>query len=183
MKDRIFFWITCLVFVISFSCGQKHEKVEINVSNSIKEAIEDAAPAKEYCFYALKESFPKNIEEMNKAKFFVCGEVEIQADLKVMMASLDDLSSPLFKSIHLYLINPNILSGQLAMSEDVSITLKNGEIMKIPRKKSICGRETSIDTLVRKCSEEMKKNSKSVLLIGKSIDSKVLDQMVEIIFK
>lgn len=182
MNYRHSFWIICVVFIISFGYGQNFEKVEINVFNSVKEAIEEAAPAGEYCFFALKESFPKNIEDMKQAKLFVCGEIGNQVDLKVIMASLGDHNSLLFKSIHEFFINPNLISGALAMTEDVSITLASGKVMKIPREKSVHGKDNSIDTLVSNCLEEMRKNNNSVLLIERSVDSKLLNQMVEIIF-
>ncbi len=171
------------ILVISFSSGQEHKKVEINVSNSFKKTIEEAAPAEEYCFYALKESYPKSIEEMNKTKLFVCGEIKAQADVVVMMASLDDYNSPLFNSIHRYLINPNILSGKMVTSENVTITPKSGKSIKFPLERAVYGKDTSIDTLIKQCSVEMQKINNSVLLIGRNVDSEVLSLMVEIIFK
>ena len=182
MKYRYFFWILCAVFLISFGCGQNYEKVEINVSNSVKEAIEAAAPVGEYRFFALKESFPKNIENMKQAKLLVCGEIGNQVDLKVIMASLGDHNSLLFKSIHRFFINPNIVSGALSWTGTVSITPDSGERMKIPREDSIYGKNYSTDTLVNNCLQEMRKNNNGVLLIKRSVDSEVFNQMVEIVF-
>lgn len=103
---KLLLWllIVLMVAVFSLSCGLKLEQVEINVSKSIKEAIEEAAPVGEYCFYALKESYPENVAEMNKAKLFVCGEVKTDAGLEVVFASLDDSDTMLFKSIYKYYI-------------------------------------------------------------------------------
>lgn len=183
MNYRNLFLIVCLVFFSLFGCTPKHEQVEINVSKSFKEAIEEAVSAKEYCFYGLKESYPKSIEEMTKAKLFVCGKVKTRIDLKVLMASLDYLDTPLFKSICRYYINPNILSGLVAMSEDISITLKSGEVIEISCEKSIYGKDTSIETLIKECFEEMQKDNKSVLLMSRNVKSDVLNEMVEIVFK
>ena len=182
MNYRHFFWIICTVFIISFGCGQNYEKVEIDVSNSVKEAIKEAAPVGEYRFFALKESFPKNIEDMKQAKLLVCGEIGNQVDLKVIMASLGDHNSLLFGSIRRFYINPNMISGELSMTETVSITLDSGEVIIIPCEQSIYSKDFSIDTLVSNCLQEIRKNNNSVLLIKKSVDSEVLNQMVEIIF-
>ena len=57
------------------------------------------------------------------------------------------------------------------MTEVVSITLDSGEVMKIPREKSIYGKDNSIDTLVSNCLQEMRKSNNSVLLIKRSVDS------------
>jgi len=182
MKYSYFFWLICAVLIISFGCGQNYEEVEINVPNSVKEAIEEAAPAGEYRFFALKESFPKNIEDMKQVKLLVCGEIGNQVDLKVIMASLGDQNSLLFKSIHRFFINPNVISGTMAMNENVSIKLDSGEIVKIPREKSIYGKDNSIDTLVSNCVKGMQKNKNSILLIKRSVDGEMFNQMVEIIF-
>lgn len=183
MNYRYLFLIASSVFIIFFGCAPKHEQVEINVSKSFKETIEKAAPAEEYCFYAFKESYPKSIKEMAKAKLFVCGEVKTQADLEVVMASLEDFDTPLFKSICLYYINPNVISGLATISEDIEITLKDNEVMRISREKSSYGKDTSIETLVKECFEEMQKDNKNVLLMRRNIKSDVLNQMVEIVFK
>lgn len=159
------------------------DKAEIIVSKSVKEVIEEAAPTKQYSFYARKESYPKSIKEMMKAELLVCGEVEGQADLKVLMATLKDLDMPLFKSVRRYFVNPNMLSGKVSLSEKVSLKTKSGKIYKIPRKKVIYGKKTSIETLINECFEVMGKNSKSVLLSNKNVKSDVLNKMIEIVFK
>ena len=69
------------------------------------------------------------------------------------------------------------------MTEVISITPDSGEVIIILCEQFGYGKDYSIDALVRKCSEEMQKNNKSVLLIRKSVDSEMLDQMIEIIFK
>ncbi len=122
---------------------------------------------------------------MTQTKLIVCGDIEKQADLKVLMASIDDLNVLLFKSISRYLINPRMLSGKVATSENLSITLKNEKVMEIPRIKRIYGKDTSIGTLVYECFEELKKNEKSVLLMSKDVDfdRKQLNHMVKIVFK
>jgi len=40
--------------------------VEIDVSDSVRKGIVEAAPVGEYRFFALKESSPKNIEDMRQ---------------------------------------------------------------------------------------------------------------------
>jgi len=53
MKYLHFICIVFLVFSAS-GCGATREEVELNVSDSIKRAIEKAAPPEKYVFYALK---------------------------------------------------------------------------------------------------------------------------------
>ena len=67
--------------------------------------------------------------------------------------------------------------------EDIEITLNDNKVMKIPREKSSYGKDTSIDTLLKECVEEMEKDNKSVLLMSRDIKNDVLNQMVEIVFK
>lgn len=55
--------------------------------------------------------------------------------------------------------------------------------MKIPRGKSIYGKDTSIKTLIKECFEEMQKDNKSVLLMSRNVKSDVLNEMIEIVFK
>jgi len=183
MKYVHFFCITYLVFSI-IGCGTKpHEQVEINVSDSFKKAIEEAAPKKKYCFYALKESYPKSIEEMTQTKLIVCGDIEEQADLEVLMTSFDGLGVPLFKSISRYSINPNMLSGEVITSETLSITHKSSEAMEVLRENRIYSKDISISALVSECFEELKKNDKSVLFMSKDVNSEQLNHMVKLVFE
>ena len=184
MKYVHFFCITYFVFTI-IGCGKKHhEQVEINVSDSFKKAIEEVAPKKKYCFYALKESYPKSIEEMTQTKLIVCGDIEEHADLTIVMtASIDGLDVPLFKSISRYLISPFFLSGGADATETLSITSQSGETFEVVRKKRIYAKDTSISVLISECFEELKNNDKSVLFMSKDVDSEQLNHMVKLVFE
>ena len=175
--------IISVSLLIMFGCGQAYEKTEIDVPDSVKQALEEAAPQGNYRFFAVKESLPENIGDLQQAVLFACGEIEGQADLQVLMASMEELNSPLFKSINRFYINQNMVSGQMAMAETVTVNPENGEALKIPRAKSVFGTDNTSETLVGKCVEEMQKNPKSVLLISSDIKSEALRQMAKVIFK
>lgn len=184
MKYRYFFWIFAILLVL-FGCGQNYEKVEIDVPDSVKKAIEKAAPKGKYRFCALKESLPNNYEDMKQSTLFICGEIDNQVGKQVAMASLEEDSSLLFGWINRFYINPNIISGELSMTEILSITPDSGEVIMIPSDQSIYGQDHSFDTVLGNCLQEMEKNKISILLIERKeiVDSSVLNKMVEIIFK
>jgi len=121
---------------------------------------------------------------MTKTKLIVCGDIEKQADLRVLLSSFSDLDVPLFKSISHYLINPNMVSGGHTKSENLSVNFeKSGKAAVIPRERKFYPKDTSIYSLVDECFEELKKNEKGVLLMSKDIDSEKLSHMIKINFK
>ena len=138
----------------------------------------------EYRFFALKESSPKNIEDMRQARLFVCGEIGNQVGLKVVTASLGEHKSLLFGSIHRFYINPHVISGEISATETTSIRLDSGETWIVLCEQTIHRRDYPMDVLVSRCVQEMRKHNNSVLLIRRkgSVKSDVLSQMVEIAF-
>ena len=120
---------------------------------------------------------------MTQTKLILCGTFNKNADLKLLMASVNDLDVMLFKSISHYYINPNLLSGILHASNDLSITPKSGKVFKTTREQIGYPKDTTIGSLVEPCFEEVNKNKKSVLLIKNNNDREKFKQMVKIIFK
>ncbi|MBT8356797.1 MAG: hypothetical protein HKO79_08965 [Desulfobacterales bacterium] len=183
MKYLPFICVVFLVFSAS-GCGDTREGAELKVSESIKRAIEKAAPREKYVFYALKESWPKDITEMTKTKLIVCGDIEKQAALRVLLSSFSDLDVPLFKSISHHLKNPMMVSGGHTISRNLSVKFeKSGKSANIPSERKFYPKDTSISSLLDECFEELKKNEKAVLLMSKDIDSEKLSHMIKINFK
>ena len=185
MKDRHFVLTVTSFLILSFACGQSFTRVEIDVSKAVKKAIETAAPSGKYRFCALKESFPKNIEDMNQSSLFVCGEIESQVGQTVVMASLGDTSPLLFRSIRRFFMNPNVLSGKVSMTVMTSVKPDRGEAISILTNNTTYGRDHSFDSVLDECLQEMKKSKNSVLLLEreKTVESSVLSEMVEVVFR
>ena len=179
------FWTVWAVSFISFGCGQASETVTIDVAGSVRGAIAEAAPTGEYRFLALREFSPKSIEDMMKARLFVCGDIGNQVGLKVVTASLSERRSLLFGSIHRFYINTNLISGALSATETTTITPDSGGAWTVVCEQTVHGRDYPIDTLVGRCVQEMRKNQNSVLLIKRKVrlDRDLLSQMVEIAFR
>jgi hypothetical protein len=175
-----------LMSVISFGClsgcDTTHEKVEVSVSEDIKRVADEVVPASDYVFYAAKESCPRTILDLKNSSLIICGDIESNADLQLLNAGLTEYGEPLFKSVHHYIINPNVISGALATTGNVTLTLDSGESIEIPREKSVFGRDTDVDSMVEEALKRMNESGKSVLLIGRNVRSAALEPMVEIVF-
>lgn len=176
------FVMIAYVFVSCSNETREYEKIEIDVPNSVKEEIKETAPLGEYKFLALKESYPKNIEEMMQSILFTYGEIENQVDLRIIMASQYYYNALLFKATKNYFINPNLSTGSTLMSTQLSLKFENGQTYELPRERFIYGKDHSQDDIISDCLEKMKINNHSILLIKRSIDSELFNQMVEIIF-
>jgi len=174
------------IFFIILSCGTRQIQVVIPLPHSIQKAIEEAAPAGQYRFYAVKTTCPKNIEELNRSKLFICGEVEDGVDSKLMQCTFQELGKPLFKSVHRYVIRPNLLSGKIVFSENISIDLNDGSTMPYPRENLLFAQDTFvdslIDSLISNCIKDMQKGNGSVLLISKDVRNEALDKLIKISF-
>lgn len=183
ISSSLYLFLLVMIAFVFISCSSEtREKIEIDVPNSVKEEIEGAAPVVEYSFFALKESFPKNIEEMKQTILFTYGEIDDHVDIRIIMASLHYDETLLFKAIKNYFINPNVFSGSLLRTLNHSLELDKGTTIEFLQEKFVYDKDRAKDEIISVCVEEMKKNQHSVLLIKRSIDSELLNQMVEIIF-
>lgn len=184
MKYRYFFWIFTILFVL-FGCGQKFEKIDIDVPDSVKQGIEEAAPVGTYRFCALDVSYPKNYEDLKQSTLFICGEIDSKVGQQVVLASMDENNSLLFGMIRRFFINTNLISGELSVNEIITITPDGGENIVIPSEQSIYGQDHSFNAVLGSCLQEMEGGENSILLIERKekVDSDVLNRMVEIKFK
>ena len=175
-------WLTVLV-VFVFACRTEKNLLVIPVSRCIQDAVNAAAPADRYGFYALQSSAPHNLEELAEATLLLCGDIEDDTELEISSASVDELNRPLFKSVHRHIVNPNLLTGRMVISENVNIALKTGGTVQYSRETFLYGKDTPLDSLVQQCLMTMHEKHKSVLLMEKNVDSELLKQMTRIIFK
>jgi len=175
-------YLGVVIFFIALSCGNREIQVVIPLPHSAQKAIEAAAPAEQYTFYALRTSYPKTIGELNQSTLFICGKVEDGIDYKLLQISFQELGKPLFKSVQRYAIRPDLLSGVIVFSENVSIDLNDGSSMSYPRENLLFAANFSRDSLLSNCIEDMRKGNGSVLLISKEARNELLQQLIKISF-
>jgi len=180
-----YYLLMLAVSLFLYGCGQNYKTVEIDVPNSVKQGIEEAAPGGKYRFCALDESYPKTYDDLKKSTLFVCGEIENKLGQEVVLASLDENNSLLFPMVRRYFINTNIISGELSATEMITVTPDGGESIIIPCVQSIYGQDHSFNDILDNCLQEMEENKNGILLIEKKekVDSNVMNRMVEIKFK
>jgi len=180
-----YFLLMLTVSLFLFGCSQNLKKVEIDVPDSVKQGIGEAAPAGKYRFCALEESYPKNYEDLKQSTLFICGEIESKVGQEVVLASMDENNSLLFGMIRRFFINTNIISGALSMTEMTRITPDGGEAIVIPSEQSIYGQDHSFNAVLGNCLQAMEENKNGILLIEKKekLDSDALNRMVELKFK
>lgn len=141
----------------------------------------EAAPTQEYGFYVVEGAVPEKVEELTGATLFVCGPVERQKELEVIVASAAGTGPPVFQSLRQFFINNNLVQGQMSFNEEITVTPRDGLQIKIPSQKSAYGQDKPPQELMEQCVEEMRKTPKSVLLASR--DTGLPDGLVEIVFR
>ncbi|MDT8402448.1 MAG: hypothetical protein RQ743_12195 [Bacteroidales bacterium] len=180
-----YYLLMLAVSLFLYGCGQDYKTVEIDVPDSVKQGIVEAAPGGKYRFCALDESYPRNYDDLKKSTLFVCGEIENKLGQELIMASRDENNSFLFPLVRRYFINTNLLAGELSATEILTLTTDGGESISIPCVQSIYGQDHSFNDILGNCLQEMEGDKNSILLIEKKekIDSNLMNGMVELKFK
>lgn len=182
MKNKGFL---CLVFLCCFlasSCGPTFEQTEIPIPANTKKNIDGEIPTG-FGFFSLKGSVPTDIETLHDCTLFICGMVGDVDDVKLQLASIKDRNKVLFKSVNRHVISERVRKGGMSTSTDVKLDLKAKGKLSYPRKSQIFAKDTPGETLVEKCTEQMKNNPNSVLLMERALGKNFQDELLEIVFR
>ena len=177
--------IGSFILLIFIGCRQELARTEIDVPDSVKKAIEEAAPASKYRFCVLKDSLPKLYEDLKRFDLYVCGGIDNRVGLEVAMAPLTESQTLLFGRIRRFFINPNIIAGALSMTDFTKITPDSGGVFVIPCEQTIYGKDHAFENVLGECLGEMENTKAGVLLLerNKSLDDETLKKIVEIGFR
>ena len=184
MKHRGCFG-ACIILLFLFGCHQKLPRTVIDIPDAVKKALEEAAPTAQYRFCALAGSSPELYEDLKRSDLYVCGEIDNQVGLRIAIAPLGESQSLLFGRIRRFFINPNVLAGEMSMTETTKITPEGGGVFVIPCEHTIYGKDHSFKRVLGDCLEDMEKNRMGILLLErkKSLDADTLSKIVEIVFR
>ena len=177
----LYYALTSILILFVCNCAKKHEQKEISVSSFLKEKIENVLSPSGCFLFALNETFPATIEEMQQYVLITAGDIDNDADIQLMLTSINSTSIRLFRSISSHYINPNLISISGDVEEYLKIPLKSGVIARFYRKHHPLARDTSVDSLIINCMQDMKKQ-KSVLLVTTELYSEFPENMVEVLF-
>jgi hypothetical protein len=182
MKSKKFLCLTFLLCFFVVGCGPTFDQTEIPIPGNTKKNIDRDIP-NDFGFFSLRTSCPTNLEELHENTLFICGMVGDVDDIKLQLASIKDRDKILFKSVKRYVINKNVLKGKMSFNDNVGLKVKGKGKGSYPRKSLIFGKDTSIESLLEKCMEEIKNNPKSLLLMERALGKNFQNELLEIVFK
>jgi hypothetical protein len=164
------------------SCSPTFERVEIALTSSVKEAVQDATPGQEYGYFALKTSRPAQVEDLTKTVLLVCGDAKPELDLEVAASSVKAMRTPLFQSSKVFFVNENVSCGGSGPCVSMTQNISFKGLEKFKREIQLYGSGVSDTVLTAACMEEMRQHPETILLMKKRVLGSQAE-IVEIVFK
>jgi hypothetical protein len=167
-----------LIPLLGGACGTDY--ATISVSAECRRAITEATPPSEYSFLVSADSPPTDIADLNERDLVVCGTLG-QNELLQLITAPESQGTLLFRSVKHWYVNPNVESGEMHMSEDMTLMFPAGGEAMLPVEKFVRGRDALGEPLLASCMENM--DERDVFLLDKSLGVSEPETLMSLVFR
>jgi TonB family protein len=172
--------------LLTTSCARPPKQQAVGSPAGLKEAIEKAAPAKEYAIYASGQ--PARAEDLSGTVLFACGCADSDIDEKIAAAFVGGLYVQIFPSSEVSTISGSNVScpgSDACMTANENLVLSAGDARegRLQRTSRFYDRSTPRSALIGKCLERARAAGRSVIVVPRDSPIRSGDGLVELVFK